>query len=95
MFDFDGIPAAFLMILLVIVQQTWPWTIKIGLDYPPASCQTLMVNLQVFNGFYKVIVQQTGRWTITCTCVFLILLAENQCNSENRPFFPREKKVVF
>ena len=43
MFKFNGNPAAFLMVLPEIVQQTSSWTITGKLDYPPASCLTLMV----------------------------------------------------
>ena len=48
MFKFNGNPAAFLMVLPEIVQQTSRWTITGKLNYPPASCLTFMVILQVF-----------------------------------------------
>ena len=70
MLKFNGTPAGFLMVLLEIVQQTSRWTITGKLDYPPASCLTLMVILQGFSRFYLLIVQQASHWTITGTCVF-------------------------
>ena len=41
MFGVDGDPAASLMVLLEIVQQTCPWTITGELEYTPASCLSL------------------------------------------------------
>ena len=48
MFKFNGNPAALLMVLRQIVQQTNRWTITGKLNYPPAACLTFIVILHGF-----------------------------------------------